>query len=65
MNIVHVPVCTIEKMLIKYNYTKGDKRKIEFIVIHDTGNPTRGANALKHYQYFNATNRNASAHLFC
>lgn len=55
---------TIEKMLIRYNYTKSDKRKIEFIVIHDTGNPKTGANALMHYQYFNATNRDASAHYF-
>lgn len=54
----------IKKMPIKYNFTKGNNRRIEFIVIHDTGNPKAGANALMHYKYFAATDRGASAHYF-
>lgn len=52
----------IKKMLIKYNYSSGND--IKFLVIHDTGNPASGANALMHYKYFNGGNRNSSAHYF-
>lgn len=49
---------------IKYNYSSRHGNKIRFIVIHDTGNYGKGANALSHYRYFNGGNRNASAHYF-
>ena len=56
MNIIFKP--------IKYNFTRNPNRKIEYIVIHDTGNPRAGANAERHYIYFNGGNRGASAHFF-
>lgn len=55
----------IIKKLIKYNFVKGRSgKKIEYLVIHDTGNPNKGAGANNHYLYFNGGNRNASAHYF-
>lgn len=54
----------IVKKLIKRNFTPATNRKIEFIVIHDTGNPSAGANAEMHYKYFDSADRNASAHYF-
>lgn len=48
---------------IKYNYSKR-QGKIEYIVIHDTGNKGKGANANSHYNYFNGGDRQASAHYF-
>jgi N-acetylmuramoyl-L-alanine amidase len=50
------------KRLIKYNYSPGND--IKYIVIHDTGNKRKGANAYAHYRYFNGGNRRASAHYF-
>ncbi len=44
------------------NFTKGRKSKIEFIVIHYTGN--NGDSALGNCNYFSKPNRNASAHYF-
>ena len=49
---------------IKYNYSSRHGNKIKFIVIHDTGNYGKGADALSHYRYFGGGNRNASAHYF-
>lgn len=49
---------------IRYNYSSRRGNKIRFIVIHDTGNYGKGANALSHYRYFGGGNRNASAHYF-
>lgn len=54
----------IKKKLIKYNYSSRSNQRIEYIVIHDTGNPSKGAGADNHYRYFNGGNRNASAHYF-
>lgn len=54
----------ITKRLIKFNYSNRAKTKIKYIVIHDTGNPRKGAGANNHYIYFNGGNRNASAHYF-
>lgn len=54
---------TIQKMQIKYNITKCD-RKIEWVVLHYTANYSKGAGALTHFNYFNAQNRNASADFF-
>lgn len=51
--------------LIRFNYVKGrGGNKIEYIVVHDTGNTKATANAENHYKYFNGGNRNASAHYF-
>ncbi|WP_081923252.1 N-acetylmuramoyl-L-alanine amidase [Clostridium amazonitimonense] len=52
----------IQKKLIKYNYSSGND--IKYIVIHDTGNSSRGADAEAHYRYFNGGDRQASAHYF-
>lgn len=49
---------------VRYNYSSRKGNKIQFLVIHDTGNPSKGANAYMHYRYFNGGNRNASAHYF-
>lgn len=54
----------IRKMPIRYNTSSRQGKKIEYIVIHDTGNKSVGATALNHYHYFNGANRNASAHYF-
>ena len=51
----------IIKKLIKYNFYTKTNTPI-YIVIHDTGNPSVGANAEMHYRYFNGGNRQASAH---
>lgn len=52
----------IQKKLIKYNYSSGNKPT--YLVIHDTGNTASGANALAHYNYFNGGDRQSSAHYF-
>lgn len=54
----------IEKKLIKYNNSSRAGKKIEYIVIHDTGNKGKGANADSHYKYFSQMERGASAHYF-
>lgn len=53
----------IEKKLIGINYTKGAVIKPVYIVIHETANRSRGADADAHYRYW-STNANAksSAH---
>ncbi|MDD4690144.1 MAG: N-acetylmuramoyl-L-alanine amidase [Eubacteriales bacterium] len=48
---------------IAYNITKRIP-KIEYIVIHDTGNPKKGADAENHFRYFNGGNRDSSADFF-
>jgi N-acetylmuramoyl-L-alanine amidase len=53
----------IREMFIDYNYSDRVNGRVEYIVIHDTGNPDIGADAEAHYRYFN-TPRNASAHYF-
>ncbi|MTI71098.1 MAG: N-acetylmuramoyl-L-alanine amidase [Firmicutes bacterium] len=52
------------KKLINYNYSSRKGQKIEYIVIHDTGNTKRGAGSEAHFKYFNSGNREASAHYF-
>lgn len=54
----------IDKKLIRYNYSSRCGAEIKYIIIHDTGNTNKGANALAHYHYFNGGNRKASAHYF-
>lgn len=53
----------IEKKQIAYNRVSRSGR-IRYIVIHDTGNKAKGANADAHFNYFNGGNRNASADFF-
>lgn len=50
----------ITKKLIKYNYSGINNPK--YIVIHETGNTDVGADAERHYKYFNGGYRGASAH---
>lgn len=49
---------------IKYNFSRRKGARIKYLVIHDTGNTSKGADAMGHYRYFNGGNRNASAHYF-
>ncbi len=53
----------IEKRQISYNYSKRNS-EIKYIVIHDTGNKSAGANADAHFKYFDGGNRNSSADFF-
>ena len=50
-------------MQIKYNRTKRTI-KPQYIVVHDTGNKNKGADADAHFNYFNGGNRNSSADVF-
>lgn len=52
----------INKKIIKYNFSSRIGSDIKYIVIHDTGNINRGANADAHFRYFNSGNKSASAH---
>ncbi len=56
----------METKQIRYNVTpkKRKKEDIEYIVIHDTGNTSRGADADRHYSFFDGGNRNSSADIF-
>lgn len=54
----------INEKLIKYNFSSRDGASIKYIVIHDTGNTSAGANAERHYNYFNTGDRQSSAHYF-
>ncbi len=53
----------IIKKQILYNRTKRSQ-KPKYIVIHDTGNTARGADARRHFEYFNSGTRDASADFF-
>lgn len=53
----------IQKKHISYNYSNTNESK-KYIVIHDTGNSARGANAQAHFNYFNGGDRQASANYF-
>lgn len=48
---------------IKYNSSSRGDTKIEWLVIHDTGNKNPGADAEAHFRYF-SSKRKASAHYF-
>lgn len=50
-------------MPIKYNSSSRGGNKIEWLVIHDTGNSNPGADAEAHYRYFSSA-RKSSAHYF-
>ena len=47
---------------IKRNYRSRGKVEIKYLVIHDTGNSSRGAGALAHRNYVENNKRKASAH---
>lgn len=49
---------------ISYNRSARGSTSIKYIVVHDTGNPGKGANAEAHYNYFNSGNRSSSADFF-
>lgn len=53
----------IKQKQISYNRSKRTAG-IKYIVIHDTGNTGKGANALSHFNYFNGGDRNSSADFF-
>lgn len=53
----------IEKKQIAYNRVNRNY-KIRYIVIHDTGNKSQGADADAHFNYFNGGNRKSSADFF-
>ena len=53
----------INKKQIAYNKTTRSQRP-QYIVIHDTGNKNKGANAEAHFNYFNNGDRQASADFF-
>ena len=53
----------INKKQIAYNYNTRTC-DIMYIVIHDTGNTDSGADAVRHYNYFNGGNRGSSADFF-
>lgn len=54
----------IIKKIVSHNFVEGRKEKIKYIVIHDTGNKSLGANADAHYRYFNSGYVGQSAHYF-
>ncbi|WP_415276476.1 N-acetylmuramoyl-L-alanine amidase [Clostridium perfringens] len=54
----------IQKRLIRYNYSSRNGRKIEYIVVHDTGNTGRGADVNAHFNFFNGADRQSSADYF-
>ena len=53
---------TIQKMISDYNFSSRQGSDIEYLIFHYTGN--KGDTALNNAKYFNACNRNASAHFF-
>ena len=53
----------IQFMQILHNISKRGVQP-QYIVIHDTANASVGANAYRHFQYFNGAERNASADFF-
>lgn len=53
----------IIKKQIAYNISKRNTA-IKYIVIHDTQNKKKGADAMAHFNYFNCGNRGSSADIF-
>lgn len=54
----------LNEKLVKYNFSSREGQPIKYIVIHDTGNTSKGADANAHFNFFNTGNRGASAHYF-
>ncbi|MGL4452494.1 MAG: N-acetylmuramoyl-L-alanine amidase [Sarcina sp.] len=48
---------------IKYNFSKRND-SVKYIVIHQTGNISKGAGVENHFNYFNSGDRQSSAHYF-
>lgn len=49
---------------INHSFSSRGNNKVRWIVIHDTANKERGANAKNHYKYFKNNLTNSSAHYF-
>lgn len=49
---------------VKRNFGSRGKSRVQYIVVHDTGNTGRGANAKAHRNYVENNTRMASAHMF-
>lgn len=54
----------INEKLVKYNFSSRKGTPIKYIVIHDTGNTSIGADANAHFSFFNSGDRQSSAHYF-
>ncbi len=54
----------INEKLVKYNFSSRRGTPIKYIVIHDTGNTSKGADANAHFSFFNSADRQSSAHYF-
>lgn len=54
----------INEKLVKYNFSLRNGTSIKYIVIHDTGNTSNGADANAHYSFFNSGDKQSSAHYF-
>ena len=48
---------------VKYNFSSRQGNKISWLVVHDTGNPSKGADAEAHRRFF-SSKRKSSAHYF-
>ena len=48
---------------VKYNFSSRQGSKISWLVVHDTGNPSKGADADAHRRFF-SSKRKSSAHYF-
>lgn len=59
MQFKYRPISNKRQIGKKRNYSD-----IRYIVIHDTGNPSKGANALAHLKYLNGATRYGSAHYY-
>lgn len=59
MQFKYRPTTNKKQIGKKRNYSN-----IKYIVIHDTGNPSKGANANSHYRYLNGATRYGSAHYY-
>ena len=51
-------------MQINCNTSVRGENKIKYIVVHDTGNKNKGADAKAHFNYFNSEYRGSSADCF-
>ncbi len=54
----------VNEKLVKYNFSSRNGSIIKYIVIHDTGNTSNGADADAHFSFFNSADRQSSAHYF-
>jgi len=52
----------IRKLLIGRYYSSRGGESIKYLVIHDTGNFNKGANAYNHHRYFSSDGRKSSCH---